>query len=117
MLILNRQEVERLLDLDRLVDAEALVKSLVVVESRAVALASPPVGSNDLTWAIRDGFIRVDHFHAEVGEVVSGKRPGRTSPHEITLYKSVGVAVQDAVAARLTLDAAIEQGVGREIEI
>ncbi len=101
----------------REVDGEAVAKSLVVVESRAAALAPFPSGSNDLAWAIRDGLISKEHIHAEVGELVSGARPGRTSPDQITLYKSVGVAVQDAVAAQLVLTAARRSGAGREIEI
>jgi alanine dehydrogenase len=48
---------------------------------------------------------------------VLGTRTGRTSPDQITLYKSVGVAVQDAAAAALVVTAARESGVGREIEI
>jgi ornithine cyclodeaminase/alanine dehydrogenase-like protein (mu-crystallin family) len=101
----------------REVDGEALAKSLVVVESRAVALAPPPVGANDFARAIRDGQFHPERIHAEVGELVSAKRPGRTSPDHITLYKSVGVAVQDAAAAQLVLDAARRHGAGREIEI
>jgi alanine dehydrogenase len=101
----------------REVDGEAMAKSRVVVESRAVALAPPPVGANELAWAIRDGHIAAGHIHAEVGELVSGMRPGRSSAEEITLYKSVGVAVQDAAAAQLVLAAAAKQGVGSEIEI
>ncbi|MGD1104342.1 MAG: ornithine cyclodeaminase family protein [Terriglobia bacterium] len=99
------------------VDAEAVRKSLVVVEMRAAALASGPGGSNDLKWPIRDGLIGEDHIHAEVGELISGAKPGRTSAEQITLYKSVGVAVQDAVAAHLVLEAAEKQGAGREVEI
>jgi ornithine cyclodeaminase len=57
------------------------------------------------------------HVHAELGELVSGARPGRTSPEQISLYKSVGVAVQDAAAATLVLAAARERSVGREIEL
>jgi len=101
----------------RELDTEAVRKALVVVETRAAALAAGPSGSNDLKWPIRDGLITEDHIHAEIGELVSGAKPGRTSPEQITLYKSVGVAVQDAVAARLVLDAAEKQGVGRELEI
>jgi ornithine cyclodeaminase/alanine dehydrogenase-like protein (mu-crystallin family) len=101
----------------REVDGEAMAKSLLVVESRALALAPPPVGANDFAWAIRDGLISADHVHAEVGELVSRLRPGRTLPEQMTLYKSVGVAVQDAAAAQLVLDAARREGVGREIEI
>jgi ornithine cyclodeaminase len=87
------------------------------VETRGAALAPLPSGSTDLRWAIRDGLIGEEHIHAEIGELISGARPGRTSPDQITLYKSVGVAVQDAVAAHLVLEAAERQGVGREIAI
>jgi len=52
-----------------------------------------------------------------VGELVAGSRPGRTTPGEITLYKSVGVAVQDLAAAALVLAAARDRGVGLEIEL
>jgi len=101
----------------RELDAEAVRRSRLVVESRQAALAPYPSGSNDLIWPIRDGLITAAHIHAEIGEIVSGKCPGRTSPEEITLYKSVGVAVQDAVAARLVLEAARKQKSGREIEL
>jgi len=58
-----------------------------------------------------------DHVHAEVGELVLGTKPGRTSEFQITLYKSVGVAVQDAAAAALVLRAAQQRGVGVDIEL
>jgi ornithine cyclodeaminase len=98
-------------------DGEAVRRALVVVETRAAALAPLPSGSTDLLWAIRDGLIGEEHIHAEVGELISGARPGRTAPDQITLYKSVGVAVQDAVAAHLVLEAAEQQRVGREIPL
>jgi ornithine cyclodeaminase len=101
----------------REVDGEAVKRALVVVETRAAALAPPPSGSNDLHWAIRDGLIGEEHIHAEIGELISGARPGRTSPDQITLYKSVGVAVQDAVAAHLVLQAAEQRGVGTDIAL
>ena len=101
----------------RELDDDTVVNSLVVVESSRSALAPPPAGSTDLLAPIRDGLITEDHIRAEIGEVISGEREGRTSPDQVTLYKSVGVAVQDATAARLVLDAAREQGVGTEIEL
>ncbi len=101
----------------RELDDEAIVKSLVVVESRQSALAPPPGGANDLLWPIRDGVITEAHIHAEIGEIIAGKREGRASPSQITLYKSVGVAVQDAVAAQQVLSKARERGVGVEVEI
>jgi len=101
----------------RELDGEVVRRALVVVETRAAALAPAPSGSNDLHLAIRDGLIGEEHIHAEVGELISGARPGRTSPDQITLYKSVGVAVQDAVAIHLVLEAAAQQGAGREIQL
>jgi ornithine cyclodeaminase len=101
----------------REVDDETIAGALVCVESRSAVLAPPPAGSNDLIEPIRDGVIDERHIHAELGELVAGTRPGRTSPDQITLYKSVGVAVQDAAAAALVLAAARERNVGREVEI
>jgi ornithine cyclodeaminase len=79
--------------------------AFVVVESRAAALAPPPSGAIEL----RDA--RVE---AELGELVAGGT-GRTSRDQLTLYKSVGVAVQDAAAAALVLRVARERGVGVEV--
>jgi alanine dehydrogenase len=101
----------------REIDAETVQKAVVVVETRAAALSPGPSGANDLKWPIRDGLITADHIRAEIGELVAGEVQARTSPEQITLYKSVGVAVEDAVAAHLVLEAAQKQGVGRQIEI
>jgi ornithine cyclodeaminase len=101
----------------REVDDATVVDALVVVESRAAALAPFPVGSNDLLQPIERGLIGTDHVHAEIGELVQGSRPGRSSPEQITLYKSVGVAVQDGAAAALVLRSAREHGAGREVEL
>lgn len=101
----------------REVDDDTVAAAVVVVESRDAVLAPPPSGSPDLREPIERGLIGPDHVHAEVGELVAGTRPGRTSPEQITLYKSVGVAVQDAAAAALVLRAARESGAGREVEI
>jgi alanine dehydrogenase len=83
---------------------------VVVVEQRDSALAPLPAGAPELTPRGRDGVV-------ELGEVLAGTAPGRTSEAQITLYKSVGVAVQDLAAAALVLAAARERGVGQEIEL
>lgn len=101
----------------REVDEATVVDARLVVESRTAVLAPPPGGSNDIGWPIRDGRITKDHIHAELGEIVNGTRPGRANDREITLYKSVGVAVEDAAAAALVLRLARERGVGKQIEI
>jgi alanine dehydrogenase len=95
----------------REVDAETVAEALLVVESRQSALTPPPAGAPELAG------LDPAEVHAELGELVAGTKPGRTSPEEITLYKSVGVAVQDAAAAALVLKAARERSVGREIEL
>ncbi len=101
----------------REVDGATFRDALLVVESRGAALAPPPAGSNDIAMAIAEGAMTPEHVHAELGELVSGSRPGRGDPAQITLYKSVGVAVQDVAAAAMVLDAARRSGVGRVIEI
>ncbi|MGY1616023.1 hypothetical protein ACI797_04705 [Geodermatophilus sp. SYSU D00691] len=89
----------------REVDDATVRDALVVVESRTAAAGSP-----DLSAATVGEL-------PELGELVAGTRPGRTSGEQLTLYKSVGVAVQDATAATLVLAAARERGVGREVEL
>jgi len=101
----------------REVDGATFRDALVVVESRTATLAPPPAGSNDIAMAIAEGAMTRDHVYAELGELVSGTRPGRQDPTQITLYKSVGVAVQDAAAAAMVLDAARKAGVGRTVDL
>jgi alanine dehydrogenase len=83
---------------------------VVVVEQRDSAFAPLPAGAPELEPRGRDGVV-------ELGEIIAGTAVGRSSAEEITLYKSVGVAVQDLAAAALALAAARERGVGQEIEL
>jgi len=99
----------------REVDSRTVADSLLVVESRSAVLAPPPAGANEIRVPISEGLITEDHIHAELGEIVSGTRPGRDSAEQITLYKSVGIAAEDVAAAELVLRAARAAGVGTEI--
>ncbi len=101
----------------RELDVATVVDSILVVESRDAVLAPPPAGSQDLLVPIDEGVIGPEHIHAEIGELLSGARPGRTSADQITLYKSVGIAAQDVVAANLVLTAAWSAGVGVEVDL
>jgi ornithine cyclodeaminase len=83
---------------------------VVVVEQRDSAFAPLPAGAPELAPRGRDGVV-------ELGEIVAGTADGRSSGDQITLYKSVGVAVQDLAAAALVLAAARERGAGQEIEL
>ena len=98
------------------VDTETVHDALLVVESRGAVLAPPPSGSIELRRAIDAGAVDADHIHAELGELIAGDREGRTDDAQVTLYKSVGVAVQDAAAAALVLESARALGVGTHIE-
>lgn len=99
------------------VDLATLRAALVVVESRSAALGIPPAGAVELRRAIDAGEFSADDIHCEIGELVSGSATGRTDRAQLTLYKSVGVAVQDAAAAALVLAAAKASGAGTEIAL
>ncbi|MDQ6674028.1 MAG: ornithine cyclodeaminase family protein [Chloroflexota bacterium] len=98
-------------------EAALIADALVVVESRQAALAPPPSGALELRQAIHEGLITADHIHAEIGELVSGNAKGRTDDTQLTVYKSVGVAVQDAAAAALVLAEAERRGAGTSVTI
>ncbi len=91
-------------------DPQLVRAATIVVESRDSSFAPPPGGAPELA-GIDPASV------AELGELVSGRKRGRATPVEITLYKSVGVAVQDLAAAALVLAAARDRGVGLEIEL
>lgn len=95
------------------VDAVTVMRARVFVDSRAAALAE----AGDLLEPIRQGLIRADWIVGELGEVVAGTTPGRRSDEEITLFKSVGVSVQDAVAAARALERARAAGLGTVLHL
>jgi alanine dehydrogenase len=99
------------------VDRETILRSAVFVESREAALSPPPSGAVELLRAAAEGSFDASGIRAEIGEVVAGTAAGRTSEGEVTLYKSVGVAAQDAAAAALVLSEARRVGAGRKIEL
>jgi len=84
--------------------------ALLAVESRASAFAAPPAGANELRGIAPETAV-------ELGALVSGSSPGRTSREQVTAYKSVGIAAEDAAAAALVLRRARETGVGTPIEM
>ncbi len=91
-------------------EIDSMRDALIAVEARASAFAAPPAGANELR--------EIDPAQAvELGELISGSRPGRTSVSQVTLYKSVGVAAEDAAASALLLRRARERGAGRFLEL
>jgi len=91
--------------------AETVVRSRLVVDMRQMALIEP----GDIMIPIAKGMMTPDDIHAELGEIVLGRKPGRENDEQITLFKSVGLAVQDAIAARIALEHARELGLGQQI--
>ena len=86
-------------------DAATVAVSHVFVEWRGAVTNPPPAGAHELQGLDPSSV-------TEVGEVIAGTRPGRLSADEITLYKSTGIAVEDAATARLVYDSARKHGVG-----
>jgi ornithine cyclodeaminase len=89
------------------VAAELIQKGLFICDDRALAVELGAVGGVGL------GPEAVD---AELGEVLGGQHPGRTSPRQITIYGGVGLAFQDAIAAWQVYQAARTRGTGTEID-
>jgi ornithine cyclodeaminase len=91
------------------VDPGVFADAVVVVESRNAAIGGYPNGAADLTAAIQRGRLRAEDT-VEIGELVERRRPGRTTPEQITIYRSVGVAAEDAIAAHLVVQGARKRG-------
>jgi ornithine cyclodeaminase/alanine dehydrogenase-like protein (mu-crystallin family) len=97
----------------REIDGATLSRSLVVVDARAAIMAE----CGDVLLAIREKSFSEEGIHAEIGEVLAGTKTGRSSAVEITLYKSVGIAIQDVATAQLVYRKALERQVGTNVEI
>lgn len=95
------------------VDLETLRRSAVFVDSRDAVIEE----AGDLLGPIRRGEYEEGEIRAEIGEVLSGSADGRTDDGQITFFKSVGVAAQDAVAAARAVTRAESLGLGKVIEL
>jgi ornithine cyclodeaminase/alanine dehydrogenase-like protein (mu-crystallin family) len=93
--------------------AETVSRATVVLDSTEAALAE----AGDLIIPLNEGRVSRDHFSRELGHLVDGTATGRTSDDEITLFKSVGNAVQDVVVARKAVDRSRERGIGFSFDL
>jgi ornithine cyclodeaminase/alanine dehydrogenase-like protein (mu-crystallin family) len=94
------------------VPAETLQRARIFVDSRSASMEE----AGDLIQPIRAGLFDETHIAGELGEVVLGRVPGRQSPEQITYFKSVGIAAQDAMAAQVALTNARQMGLGTEVD-
>ncbi|GAC1379422.1 MAG: ornithine cyclodeaminase [Ktedonobacteraceae bacterium] len=95
------------------ISAETLASARIVVDQREAALLE----AGDLLQPLAVGRIAAPEKWLELGELVTGKQPGRQTAEEITVFKSVGIAVQDVAVALLVYERARERGVGVEVAI
>jgi len=94
-------------------DTAIIKRSTVVADSYEACLKE----AGDIMIPISEGAIDKSHMKAELGEIVTGRKPGRTSDNEITLFKSNGLAIQDAATAKLVYDKAVAAGIGKYVDI
>jgi len=96
----------------REVDSETMAAASLFVDRRESTINE----AGDYLFAARDGVIGPNHIRAEIGEVLKGDQPGRTSPDEITCFKSLGLAIEDLAAADYLYRSAKEQKLGSWVE-
>ncbi len=96
----------------REMDPELVTRGRLFIDSRAAAL----VESGDVVMGIQEGRFSPEHIVAEIGELVNGAT-GRRADTEVTIFKSLGLAVEDVAAADLAWRRAAEGGVGAELSL
>lgn len=95
----------------REIDPALVARARLFVDSRAAAL----VESGDVVMGLAAGLFNAAHIRGELGEVVLGRAEGRRHDDDVTVFKSLGMAVEDVVAADLVLRRAVETGAGTEL--
>jgi ornithine cyclodeaminase/alanine dehydrogenase-like protein (mu-crystallin family) len=95
------------------IDPALVARSYLVVDSKAAALQE----SGDIVLPMRQGLFTADHVRAELGEIVSGQKPGRSDAQSVTVFKSLGQAIEDLVAADLALRRARQSGRGVRVSL
>jgi len=97
----------------RELDTAIIKRSKFIGDSREACFNE----AGDIMIPLKNGDITEDHFYADLGEIIGGAKQGRESAEEITIFKSNGLAIQDAATAKLIYDKAIEKGIGQQIEL
>jgi len=95
----------------REVDSETMAAASLFVDRRESTINE----AGDYLLATRDGVIGPDHIRGEIGQILNGTKPGRTSPEEITLFKSLGIAIEDLFAAEYLYRKARERNLGTQV--
>jgi ornithine cyclodeaminase/alanine dehydrogenase-like protein (mu-crystallin family) len=97
----------------REIDSATMAAARLFVDRRESALNE----AGDLLIPIREGTVKPDHIQAELGQVIIGEDPGRRSAAELTLFKSLGLAVEDVASAAFVAQRARETGLGQTVTL
>ncbi|MDH5805495.1 MAG: ornithine cyclodeaminase family protein, partial [Gemmatimonadota bacterium] len=97
----------------RELDTEAVLMSRLFVDRMESAVNE----AGDFIFPKKEGALDETHIIGEVGDVLTGKIPGRNDPNDITLFKSLGLAVEDLRAAHYVVQRAKETGVGTYVDL
>jgi ornithine cyclodeaminase/alanine dehydrogenase-like protein (mu-crystallin family) len=96
----------------RELDTATIVDSSLFVDRRESTVNE----AGDYLFPLQEGAIGPDHIRAEIGEILAGTHPGRTAEDELTVFKSLGLAVEDLAAAEYVVRRAEETGTGATVE-
>jgi alanine dehydrogenase len=97
----------------RELDGATFRRGKIVVDFREQTLQE----AGDLRQALSTGAITIDNVHAELGEIITGRKEGRSSDREITVFKAVGIAVEDIATAAHVYEQAVAKGLGTHIAL
>jgi alanine dehydrogenase len=93
-------------------DPELIIRSKIVVDDIVQALHS-----GEVNVPLSKHYISENDIHAQLGEVIVGLKPGRTSEEEITIFDSTGLAIQDVASAHLVYQRALSKGLGKQVRM
>src|SRR5215204_441562 len=97
-------------------DKQELFAELVASSKVVTDITNQSVSIGELHHALNQGLMTVAQVHAQLGEIIAGKKPGRESDKEIIVFDSTGTALQDVAAAAIVYEKAIANRVGRKLD-
>lgn len=98
---------------EREIDSEGMARARVFVDSLPTALTK----SGDLMIPLSENVLTLEQLGGEIGDVITGKTPGRTSPADITLFNSVGIGILDLAIGRILYDKALQRSAGIKVDM
>lgn len=98
-------------------DKQELEPSLLAVSKLVTDLTDQCAAIGELHHALEKGVVTQSYVHAELGEIIAGKKKGRTSDDEIIIFDSTGMALQDVAAASIVYETALANKIGMKLNL